>query len=87
MARDIYPGLTKVEDYVIGDLVVYTGYLLSPDYLYVEQYDYTSLKVGIVLEAFSDEYYNDKLYRVYWLGIGKTTTTISSHLKLAYVAK
>ena len=84
-----YRDQPQVADYVVGDLVIYTGHILSHDYLYGahSSIDYRKLKAGIVLEAINDEYYNNTLYRVYWLGIGKVTTTISSHLKLAYVAK
>ena len=80
-------GELRAREYVVGDLVVFTGHVHSPDYTYVEHYDYKTLKVGIVLDIVNDEYYNDALYRVYWLKSARTTTTISSHLKLAYTRK
>ena len=86
MVTDDYREL-KAHSYVVGDLVVFTGHIHSPDYTYVEHYDYETLRVGIVLDIVNDEYYNDSLYRVYWLKADRTTTTISSHLKLAYTRK
>ena len=77
----------KVQYYVAGDLVIFTGHLYTPDYTYVEHYDYSKLKVGIVLGTVNDDYYNDVLYRVYWLASARTTSTVSGHLKLAYVRK
>ena len=86
MGTDDYSEL-HVHQYVVGDLVIFTGHVHSPDYTYVEHYDYTTLKVGIILDVVNDEYYNDALYRVYWLKIARATTTIASHLKLAYTRK
>jgi hypothetical protein len=77
----------KVQYYVVGDLVIFTGHLYTPDYTYVEHYNYSKLKVGVVLGIINNNYYNDVLYRVYWLATGRITSTVSGHLKLAYTKK
>jgi hypothetical protein len=72
--------------YLIGDLVVFTGDTYSPDYVYVEQYIPARRAVGIVV-ATVNGYYQDVLYRVYWLKTGRITQVASVHIKLLYAQK
>jgi len=74
------------EYYLIGDLVVFTGYTYSPDYAYVEQHIPASRAVGIVVSTVNG-YYQDVLYRVYWLKTARITQVVSGHLKLLYAQK
>ena len=73
-------------DYVPGDLVVFTGYLYTPDYIYAEQHDRALRTIGIVLGR-STGVYEGVLYRVYWLREQRESEVVGDHLRLAYVKK
>ena len=77
----------KPGEFVRGDLVIFTGYDYTPDYVYVEDRSPRSGELGIVVSNSRNGYYSDVLYRVYWLGTGHITTVVSDHLRLAYVGK
>jgi len=73
--------------YVKGDLVVFTGYLYTPDYIYIDQYDRNQLQVGIVLGTSQDGHYENVLYRVHWLRTNRISEVVAGHLRLAYTQK
>lgn len=80
----ILGGPAEIDDYVAGDLVIFTGYLYSPDYVYAPEDTRAEKNLGIVLGTVGGHYKNI-LYRVYWLQAGKETEVVGSHLRLAYV--
>ncbi len=71
------------EYYLTGDLVIFTGYMYSPDYVYVEQHIPQKRSIGIVMGSVGG-YYQDVLYRVYWLKTRRITEVVSGHLRLLY---
>ena len=85
MTRRIYPRYPE-DHFVVGDLVIFTGYLYTPDYVYVDQYDARAPTTGIVIGNASG-HYEQTLYRVYWLRDGRTTEVVGGHLQLAYTRK
>ena len=70
-------------EYVPGDLVVFTGHMFTPDFMYVEQFT-GKLDYGVVIES-KRGIYEDTLYRVYWFGHGRIIDTVPGHMRLAYV--
>ena len=74
---------TSQEHYIPGDLVVFTGHLYSPDYVYAEHYNPTARTIGIVVGT-SGGPIADILYRVYWLKARRITEVVSGHIKLLY---
>jgi len=81
----ILGGPGNLIEYVPGDLVIFTGYLYTPDYVYLEQFEANHPNVGIVLGSCSPSYYENVLYRVYWLKTGRVTEVGATHLRLAYI--
>tara|TARA_R110002020_G_scaffold63344_1_gene169160 strand:+ start:688 stop:945 length:258 start_codon:yes stop_codon:yes gene_type:complete len=67
----------------IGDLVVFTGHLYTPDYVYVEQYDQSRCTMGIIIDNKSG-WYRDVLYRVYWFRDARVTEVVGGHLRSPY---
>jgi len=66
----------------VGDLVVFNGKLFTPDYTYVDQTIESYATVGIVVSAYAHGNYIDScIYRVYWFKSGRSTQTISGHLR------
>jgi hypothetical protein len=75
----------KVDYFIPGDLVLFTGHLYTPDYVYVDQYDRQSATIGVVLDSFSyGNYEKSIMYRVYWFRDMKITENVAGHLRLAY---
>ena len=74
------------EQYIVGDLVIFIGYLYTPDYVYVEQYDASPL-VGIVLGGGLYSQYDNKVYRVHWFRSGRQSEVAAGYLRLAYITK
>jgi hypothetical protein len=74
------------DQYIVGDLVIFIGYLYTPDYVYIEQYDASPL-VGIVLGGGLYGQCDNKLYRVHWFRTGRQSEVAASHLRLAYITK
>ena len=66
-----------------GDLVIFTGFLYTPDFMYTDNYGDTRY-LGIVLGPAGALSYG-AAYNVYWFNRGNCTYTVSSHLRLAYV--
>lgn len=77
----------KPSEFISGDLVVFTGYIYTPDFVYIEDNSPREQELGIVIGNSRSGYYSDVLYRVYWLTSGHITTVVQEHLRLAYVAK
>jgi|ETNvirenome_6_85_1030632.scaffolds.fasta_scaffold26082_2 hypothetical protein len=78
--------IVDVEDYMVGDLVIFTGYLYTPDYVYADQYDYKHPNLGIVVGRVRG-YYENILYRVHWLREHRITEVVGGHIRLAYQRK
>jgi hypothetical protein len=74
-----------VNEFVVGDLVKFTGRLYSPDFVYIEQFDDKD-EYGIVVGLGSGAYANI-LYRVYWFNHGRVVETVAGHMQLAYVVE
>ncbi len=70
-------------EYVVGDLVVFTGRLFSPDFMYIEQFT-GKKEYGIVVGPARGAYANT-MYRVYWFNHGRVVDTVPGHMRLAYV--
>ncbi len=64
----------------IGDLVVFTGNLYTPDYVYVEHHDRTKLNMGIVIDN-KNGWYRDVIYQVYWFRGARVTEVVGGHLR------
>ncbi len=62
---------SQVSDYVVGDLVLFTGYELDNPPL--------AHKIGIVMSA------NGSVYEVLWLNSGTRISVSAKHLELAYI--
>ena len=69
---------SQVESFVVGDLVMFTGYEVEdpPD----------AHKIGIVIEV-GPGTKPHRLYRVLWLANGTKINISGKHLQLAYVTK
>ncbi len=76
-------GPADIVDYMPGDLVVFTGYLYSPDYTYTAAETRAEKNLGIVLGS-AGGHYKNVLYRVYWLHNSRETEVVGAHLRLAY---
>ena len=69
----------------VGDLVTFSGYHYTPDYLLIDESVENSY--GIVTEVkintpIGKIAYNDYiLYRVFWFATGRYTTEVGDHLK------
>lgn len=68
--------LNDEEQFVVGDLVVFTGYELDRPPL--------SHKIGIVVGVSSPVAYASDIYEVLWLYSGVRVTVSAKHLDLAY---
>ena len=64
--------------YSVGDLVSFTGYNYTPDYMYVDGDDYS---LGIVIRIVRSIVYRPT-YKVFWFKKGYATETIQEHLRL-----
>lgn len=91
---DIYDfGYGDLEDdnFMAGDLVAFTGYLYTPDYVYEQEQLRGKLKLGIVLGTVlgtvHSGYYENLLYRVHWLNTGRVSEVVGAHLHLVYLQK
>jgi len=76
-------GISKDEQmFSVGDLVVFNGKLFTPDYTYVDQTIESYATVGIVVSVYAHGNYIDShIYQVHWFKSGRTTQTISGHLR------
>ncbi len=77
-----YPPYYDEREYVVGDLVRFTGYLFSPDFVYDTGFEE---ELGIVVGVDMISYAPGVIYRIYWLKTGRVTETAAGHIKLAYV--
>jgi hypothetical protein len=68
--------LNDEEQFVVGDLVVFTGYDLDRPPL--------AHKIGIVVGVNSPVAYASDIYEVLWLHSGARVTVSAKHLDLAY---
>ena len=75
------------DNYAPGDLVIFTGYLYTPDYIYADQYDRNKIQIGVVLGTSRGVHYENVLYRIYWFKTNRISEVISAHIRLAYVRK
>jgi len=80
----ILGGPEDIVEYMVGDLVIFTGHLYSPDYTYTAEHTRAEKNLGIVLSTVGGHYKNI-LYRVYWLNTARETEVVGSHLRLAYM--
>ncbi len=78
-------GESDADIFVIGDLVAFTGYLYTPDYVYAEDQMRGRLQLGIVVGNVSGGHYEAKLYRVHWLNSGRVSEVVRDHLHLVYL--
>ena len=85
MVMRIYDPAPAIDEYSIGDLVIFTGYLYTPDYIHMDRYDNVRT-IGIVL-GINLSHYKNVLYRVYWLKTGRIAEVVGTHLKLVYMLK
>tara|TARA_Y100001938_G_scaffold147602_1_gene229167 strand:+ start:394 stop:672 length:279 start_codon:yes stop_codon:yes gene_type:complete len=69
--------------YRVGDLVAYSGYHYSPDYIYIDGDDYN---LGIVMEVKVRHLYAP-VYRIFWFKKGFATDTVQDHLRLVIINK
>lgn len=67
---------------VPGDLIVFTGYTYTPDYVYKEHYN-NEPEYGIVVRSRTG-FYEGSLYDIFWLKTGRITQCPLGHIKLAY---
>ena len=74
----INPALFKV-----GDLVAFSGYHYSPDYIYIDGDDYN---LGIVIAVKARHIYSP-VYRIFWFKKGFATDTVQDHLRLVVIQK
>ncbi len=81
----MYSDIEEYDDtsFVEGDLVVFTGRMHSPDFVYVEQFD-DRPEYGVVIGRAGGPYSN-VLYRVYWFNHERVIETVGGHMRLAYV--
>ena len=73
-----------VREFVPGDLVIFTGNLYSPDFVYVEQFD-DKPEYGVIIGPGSA--YSNVMYKVYWFNHGRIIDTVAGHMQLAYIAE
>jgi hypothetical protein len=73
----------ETSEYVAGDLVVFTGHLFTPDFMYAEQFT-GRLDYGIVM-GHARGAYSEYIYRVYWFSHARIIETVPGHMRLAYV--
>jgi hypothetical protein len=71
---------TKFE-FVIGDLVLFTGYRYTPDFVYTQN---EMPYMGIVVDVGRSPAH-EYMYSVYWFKTKRITATVAGHLELAYV--
>ncbi len=69
---------SQVDTFVVGDLVIFTGYEIENPPL--------AHKIGIVIEV-GPGTKPHKLYRILWLHNGTKINISGKHLELAYVSK
>jgi hypothetical protein len=85
--HDFGYGASEAETFVAGDLVTFTGYLYTPDYVYNEEQAQGKMQLGIVLGIVGGGYYENRLYRVHWLKSGRISEVVGDHLHLVYLQK
>jgi|TARA_R100001594_G_scaffold149233_1_gene206441 hypothetical protein len=85
--RDFGFGALEEDIFVTGDLVMFTGYLYTPDYVYADQFARDRAQLGVVLGAVTHGQFEDMLYRVHWLRTNRISEVVGAHLRLAYVRK
>jgi len=68
-------------EFVAGDLVIFTGYRYTPDFIYTQN---ETPYLGIVVGAGGSRAH-EGMYSVYWFKTRRVTSTVASHLELAYV--
>jgi hypothetical protein len=75
-----------VEEYMIGDLVLFAGKLYTPDYVYVDEFDTRDPLLGIVVnkKTYGNYVPNSMMYTVYWFKKKRSTDVIGAHMRLAY---
>ena len=74
-----------IEEFVIGDLVQFTGYMSAPDIVYAEQFD-DRVQYGIVI-ANTSGHYSNSVYKVYWFSERRIVETVAAHMRLVYVTE
>ena len=62
----------------IGDLVCFTCYQYTPDYIYIDEEDF---HLGVVLAVNARTYYQS-IYTVHWFKKNRVTEVIEEHLSL-----
>ncbi len=67
----------------VGDLVKYTGYHYSPDYIYIDGDDYN---LGIIVDV-KARYIYTPIYRVFWFKKGFCTDAVQDHIRLVVMRK
>lgn len=68
-------------EFVTGDLVIFTGYRYTPDFIYTQnEMPYLGIVVGAGRSAAGEG-----MYSVYWFKTRRVTSTVAGHLELAYV--
>ena len=82
---ELWP-IDSTDYFVAGDLVIFTGYMYTPDYVYVEQYNRDKHTLGVGLSTV-DNFYEHVLYRVYWFDTARVTEVVAGHMRLAYEKK
>ena len=69
----------------VGDLVTFSGYHYTPDYLLIDEDGNGSLgiitKVKLNSPLGTMAYDSYTVYMVFWFASGRTTTEVSDHLK------
>jgi len=80
-----YPDFIAESRLFVGDLVTFSGYQYTPDYLLIDENP--DITYGIITEIKTSTpigkiAYNDYiLYRVFWFTSGRYTTEVGDHLK------
>jgi len=72
------PRLLADMKFAIGDLVCFTGYQYSPDYIYIDEDDY---HLGVVIAVNARTYYQS-IYTVHWFKRNYVTEVVEEHLSL-----
>jgi len=68
-------------EFMTGDLVIFTGYRYTPDFIYTQaDMPYLGIVVGSTRSPAGDG-----MYSVYWFKTMRVTATVGGHLELAYV--
>lgn len=71
---------SHVKLYRVGDLVKFTGYNYTPDYIIIDDYGSTiGIVVNVTKVGYVEAYYS---YTVYWFNLKRFTEVIGDHLIL-----